>query len=144
MEKLPEQAILTPHPGEFARLKGKSEHSLAQLEQLKAFAQEKQVVVVLKGAHSAVGLPNGEIYFNESGNPGMATAGSGDALTGILTSLLGQGYYPPDAAILGVYLHGLAGDHTACEKGIEGLITSDLISHIPEAYTTLHNEPKRK
>ncbi len=142
MDKLPEQVILTPHPGEFARLKGKSEHSVAQLEQLKALAEEKQLVVILKGAHSAVGLPNGEVYFNEPGNPGMATAGCGDALTGILTALLGQGYDPAEAAILGVYLHGLAGDYASSEKGHEGLITSDLISHIPEAYKALYKKTK--
>ncbi len=142
-KNLPANTILTPHPGEFRRLKGESENSVERLEKLKALSKETNTIVVLKGGHSAVALPGGQVLFNATGNPGMATAGCGDALTGILTSLLGQGFEASQAAMLGVYLHGLAGDMAACEKGMEALLVKDLINHLPEAYKTLHNEPKR-
>jgi len=91
-------------------------------------------VVVLKGAHSSIALPDGKVFFNSTGNPGMATGGSGDVLTGILTGLLAQGYSAGDAAILGVYLHGLSGDLACREKGINSLIASDLVDQIPQAF----------
>jgi len=91
-------------------------------------------VVVLKGAHSSIALPDGKVFFNSTGNPGMATGGSGDVLTGILTGLLAQGYSAGDAAILGVYLHGLSGDLACREKGVNSLIASDLVDQIPQAF----------
>ena len=94
------------------------------------FAQEYEVIVCLKGANTAVILSNGEVHFNSTGNPGMATGGSGDVLTGIITSLLAQGYKPEDAAILGVYEHGLAGDNAARTKGMTALIASDIVDHL--------------
>ena len=141
-EYLSGKAILTPHPGEFARLKGRSANSEEQLEKLKALATETGSPVVLKGRHTAIALPDGNVWFNMTGNPGMATAGSGDVLTGILASLLGQGYSAEKAAILGVYLHGLAGDIANLEEGDEGLIASNLINQIPVAFQQLHKRPK--
>ena len=93
--------------------------------------------VVVKGHYSQICTPTGDVYFNTTGNPGMATAGSGDVLTGILTSLLAQGYLPAEAVQLGVYLHGLAGDLAAEELGEESLIASDIISHLPAAFKKL-------
>lgn len=137
MEKLPLNTILTPHIGEFDRLVGPSEHSFERLDKLRAFSIEKQCLVVLKGAYSAIAAPNGQIFFNSSGNPGMATAGMGDALTGILLGLLAQGYHPLDACLLGVYLHGLAGDLALEKQNYESMMTSDVIDHIGKAYAQL-------
>lgn len=89
---------------------------------------------MLKGAHSAVALPNGDIYFNSTGNPGMATAGSGDLLTGMVLSLLAQGYLPAEAAIFATYLHGLAGDFAASAQSQEALTASDIVGQIGKAY----------
>ncbi len=136
--KIPPYSILTPHPGEFARLAGKASNGYERVEQLRAMSHKLNSVIVLKGGHSAVGLPNGEVHFNSTGNPGMATGGSGDVLTGLLTGLLSQGYEADQAAILGTYVHGLAGDQAACKKGFEGLIASDIIEHLPEAFKQLH------
>jgi NAD(P)H-hydrate epimerase len=93
-----------------------------------------QVIVVLKGANSSISMPDGRIFFNSTGNPGMATGGSGDVLTGMLTSLLAQNYPPSHAAILGTYLHGLAGDLAEREYGQQSLVATDIIQKIPEAY----------
>jgi len=142
-QQLPSGAILTPHPGEFARLIGKRENSMQRLEKLRDLARTINGVVVLKGAFTAVALPDGSVHFNSTGNPGMATAGSGDALTGVLTGLSAQGYEPAEAALLGVYLHGLAGDMAACEKGMEGLMARDLTAHLSAAFKTCYQEPKR-
>ncbi|MDP4207659.1 MAG: NAD(P)H-hydrate dehydratase [Bacteroidota bacterium] len=134
MDNLPPYSILTPHPGEFDRLAGKSvngyERHLRQIE----FAKKYQVIVVLKGAYTSIVTPDGLCWFNSSGNPGMATAGSGDVLTGIILSLLAQGYLPVQAALIGVYLHGLAGDLAANQYGEEALIASDIINHLGEAF----------
>ncbi|MBO6026591.1 MAG: NAD(P)H-hydrate dehydratase, partial [Bacteroidales bacterium] len=93
--------------------------------------------IVLKGANTATAMPNGAVFFNSTGNPGMATAGSGDVLTGMILSLLAQRYTPEEAAVLGVYLHGLAGDLAAGELGQEALIASDITEHIGKAYLSL-------
>lgn len=137
LEKLPEHTILTPHPGELARLVGKTYDSFTQLERASELAEEHKVIVVLKGGHTAVCLPDGQVYFNATGNPGMATAGSGDVLTGMLTGLLAQGLDPDQAAIAGVFLHGLAGDVAAGEVGEHALIASDIIAYLGEAYQLL-------
>ena len=97
-------------------------------------ATKYDIIVVLKGANTAIALPDGTIHFNSTGNPGMATAGSGDVLTGIIGSLLAQGYPPEDAAIIGVYLHGVAGDIAARESGEEYIIASDIINHLGLAF----------
>lgn len=128
--KLPENTILTPHPKEFQRLVGDSASEYERLEKARAFTAKYKAIICLKGANTAVILPNGEIHFNSTGNPGMATGGTGDVLTGIITSLLAQKYPPADAAILGVYQHGLAGDRAAESRGQTALIASDVIEHL--------------
>ncbi|GAB3495816.1 bifunctional ADP-dependent NAD(P)H-hydrate dehydratase/NAD(P)H-hydrate epimerase [Spirosoma knui] len=124
---LPKNSILTPHPKEFERLTQSWENDYEKLTMLRDFAQRYQVVVVLKGAHTAVATPGGEVHFNSTGNPGLSTGGTGDVLTGILTALLAQGYDPVEAAVLGVFAHGLAGDRVAKQRGQIGMIASDVI-----------------
>ena len=128
--KLPANTILTPHPKEFQRLAGESSNEYERLEKARAFAAKYKAIICLKGANTAVVLPNGEVHFNSTGNPGMATGGTGDVLTGIITSLLAQKYDPTDAAILGVYQHGLAGDRAAEARGQTALIASDVVEHL--------------
>jgi NAD(P)H-hydrate epimerase len=135
---LPAKTILTPHPKEFERLVGKTSTSFERLEKQRELAMKYNLVVVVKGAHTTVAMPNGTVFFNTTGNPGMATAGSGDVLTGIILSLLAQRYSPEEAAVLGVYLHGLAGDLAADEIGQEALIASDITEHLGKAYAVLH------
>ncbi len=135
---LPHYSILTPHPKEFERLAGKWDNDFERLEKQREFAKKNQVVVVLKGAHTSICTPRGDCYFNSTGNPGMATAGSGDVLTGILTALLAQGYASVEAAVLGVYLHGLAGDLAAKKQGQEAVIAGDIIKNIGKAFQKLY------
>lgn len=125
---LPKNSILTPHPKEFERLTKKWNNDYEKLTLLRDFAKKHQVVVVLKGAHTAVTTPDGDIHFNSTGNPGLSTGGTGDVLTGILTALLAQGYDPVEAAVLGVFAHGLAGDRVAEQRGPIGMIASDVIN----------------
>lgn len=134
LAKIPFYSILTPHPKEFDRLAGDSATGFERLEKAQAFATQYQVIIVLKGAYTSVCTPDGEIYFNSTGNPGMATGGSGDSLTGILLGLLAQGYEPGKASVLGVYLHGLAGDLAASFHSEESMLASDLIEMIGKAY----------
>jgi hydroxyethylthiazole kinase-like uncharacterized protein yjeF len=134
---LPEDTILTPHPREFERLAGKAENGYARVRMQIDFAIRHKVFVVLKGAHTSIACPDGICWFNTTGNPGMATAGSGDVLTGIILSLLGQGYHPRDAAILGVYLHGLAGDLAAEASSEASLIAGDIIESLGFAFQYL-------
>lgn len=131
---IPVGSILTPHPGEFERLVGSWKNDFDRLEKLKEFADRIQSVVILKGANSAIVTPGEKVFFNSTGNPGMATGGSGDVLTGILTGLLAQGYPSVGAAILGAYLHGLAGDFATRDKGQNSLIASDIIDLLPAAF----------
>ena len=100
---IPAGTVLTPHPKEFERLAGKSDNGYERLLRQIEFSREHNCIVVLKGAHSSVSFPDGKVFFNSSGNPGMATGGSGDVLTGIILSLLSQGYTPENAALAGVY-----------------------------------------
>lgn len=123
---LPSPAILTPHPGEMARLCQVERITHRRLEYAESLAKERQVVVVLKGAGTLTALPDGNTFVNTSGNPGMATGGSGDVLTGIIAALLGQGYAPAVAAPMGVYLHGKTGDAVAAVKGQPGLTATDI------------------
>ncbi|MCG8412491.1 MAG: NAD(P)H-hydrate dehydratase [Bacteroidales bacterium] len=134
IELIPKNSILTPHPKEFERLVGHYPDDYTRMEKQIEFAVKNKLYILLKGAHTSIACPDGEIYFNSTGNPGMATAGSGDVLTGIILSLLGQAYTPKNAAILGVYLHGLAGDIAIKSKGQEALIASDIIENIGKAY----------
>ena len=131
---LPPNTILTPHPKEFERLFGKTSNSEERLELLKNSAVKFSCHIVLKGAYSAIATPKGEVFFNTSGNPGMATAGSGDVLTGIISSLACQNYNALEACILGVYLHGIAGDIAAYENGQAFIIASSIIENIGKAY----------
>jgi NAD(P)H-hydrate epimerase len=137
MDRIPAGSILTPHPGEYRRLAGSFTNHLDRLKNLRELARNKKCTFVLKGAFTAVALPSGEIHFNGSGNPGMATAGSGDVLTGLLTGLLAQGYSSESAAVLGVYIHGLAGDLAAEQLGHEALLASDLVDHLGKAFHRL-------
>lgn len=137
MKLLPANTIITPHPGEFDRLAGHSESGFERLQKAIKMATEYNIIVVLKGAFTAIATPNGNVFFNSTGNPGMATAGSGDTLTGMILGLLSQKYTPLDAAIVGVYLHGLAGDIAAKKRGENGLIASDIIDHIGKAINQL-------
>lgn len=134
---LPKDVILTPHVKEFERIAGKTVNSYVRLERAIDFSAAHNCILILKGAHSAVVTQDGKVYFNSTGNPGMATAGSGDALTGILLSLLAQGYAPENAAILGVFIHGLAGDIAAGKRGYESMIASDIIDCLGDAFKRL-------
>lgn len=134
---IPKNSILTPHPKEFERLFGKTSNDFTRHELQKAMATKHQMVLLLKGAHTCIALPNGDCFFNSTGNPGMATAGSGDVLTGMLTGLLSQGYTPRIASILGVYLHGLAGDLAAAAESQEAMLAGDIIRHIGKAFQTI-------
>lgn len=129
--------ILTPHPREFERIAGNSRDSYERLQLQRDFSARYKCIVVLKGAHTSVSCPDGTVFFNNTGNPGMATAGSGDVLTGMLLSLLAQGYSPENAAVLGVYLHGLAGDIAAGESSFESIIASDIINCIGRAFNRI-------
>ncbi len=130
---IPEGSVITPHVGEFQRLFGEHKTSLHRLETLKKVCTAQKLVVVLKGAHSAIGLPTGEIVFNSTGNVGMSTAGSGDVLSGIITGLIAQGLSSGDAARLGVWLHGNAGDLAKIKYGEMSLMASDLLNELPNA-----------
>jgi NAD(P)H-hydrate epimerase len=134
LKDLPKNCILTPHPKEFERLTGKCTSGYERHSKQLEFAVTHKVVVVLKGAYTSVACPDGKCYFNSTGNPGMATAGSGDVLTGIILSLLSQSYEPCLAAIFGVYIHGAAGDLSKKEAGEESLIASDIIDTIGKAF----------
>ena len=134
---LPAGTILTPHPKEFERLAGRTENGFARLVRQREFSMEHKCIVILKGAYTSITDSEGRVSFNSTGNPGMATAGSGDVLTGILLSLLAQGYLPENAAILGVFLHGLAGDIAAGESCYESIIASDIINCIGKAFNSI-------
>jgi len=134
--RLKAKLVLTPHPGEMKRLWSgllREEMPANRQEQALQLAQRTNTVVVLKGAGTVV--TDGEkVYINKTGNPGMATAGSGDVLTGVITALLGQGLSDFDAAVLGAYIHGLAGDIAAEKTGRVSLITTDIIDSLPDAF----------
>ena len=132
---IPENSILTPHPKEFERLFGKSTNSYDRLQKASTIAQTHKIIIILKGAHTQIFMPNGKIYFNSTGNAGMATAGSGDVLTGIMVGLLAQGYQPQDAALTGVFLHGLAAD--LITETEETMLASDIIRGLKLAFRTL-------
>jgi len=127
--------ILTPHPGEMACLLGVSVKKVqsGRKELARKFAREHKIILVLKGHHTIVADKKGELYINKTGNPGMATAGSGDVLSGMIAAFLGQGLNAFEAAKYAVYLHGLAGDIAARDKTQISLIASDIIDRIPEA-----------
>jgi len=133
-ELLPKESILTPHPKEFDRLAGSSENSYQRHLKQMEFARKYRVVVVLKGAYTGIASPDGSYCFNTSGNPGMGTGGSGDVLTGLITGLMAQGMKSVDAALAGVYLHGLAGDLAVEASSEEALIAGDMLLYLGEAF----------
>jgi len=137
--KIPQGAIITPHVKEFERLFGSTGNDLDRHRLQKVCSDRYKIYIVLKGAHSCVTTPEGESYFNSNGNHGMATAGSGDVLTGVITSLLAQGYDAKAASILGVYIHGHAGDIAATQLGPTGMIASDIVNNLPLALKKLNN-----
>jgi NAD(P)H-hydrate epimerase len=134
MPSLPPGSILTPHPKEFERLFGESENDFERIERALVNAKLLNCSIVLKGHHTFIATASGKGYFNNTGNAGMATAGSGDVLTGMITSLLAQNYSSEDASILAVYLHGLAGDIAAKEFSKEAMIAGDIIDSIGKAF----------
>jgi len=137
MAKLPKDSVLTPHPKEFTRLFGENTNSMIQLDNARIQAMRYNINIVLKGHHTAIITTEGECWYNMTGNAGMATGGAGDVLTGIITGLLAQGYAPHHAAMLGVYLHGLAGDIAAKELSQEALIADDIIDNLGKAFLSL-------
>lgn len=144
LERLSANTILTPHPGEFDRLTKPHRTGFERLQTAVEFAQKHNVYVILKGAYSACITPQGLCRFNLTGNPGMATGGSGDVLTGIIVSLLSQGYSHEDACVLGTCLHGLSGDLALENESQESLTANDIATNLGKAFRylkkTVHSE----
>lgn len=136
-ESIPKGSILTPHPGELKRLLGDWENDYDKLELTKKLSRKHEVIIIIKGAYTTI-VDGEKLYINTTGNPGMATAGSGDVLSGVLAGLLSQGYNPLTASVLGVYLHGKAGDFALQKKGYESLIAGDIIDQIGKAFIDLY------
>ena len=134
LKLIPAGSIITPHPKEFEKLFGPSANDFERLQLAKQWSEELNICIVLKGHYSFISTPDEISYFNSSGNPGMATAGSGDVLTGMLTGLLAQGYSSIEACLLGVYLHGLAGDHAAARLTEEAMIAGDIVACLGDAF----------
>lgn len=137
IELIPENSILTPHPKEFDRLFGAHTSTWQRIEKAREVCSTRKIVLVLKGAYTAIVTPDSQISFNSSGNSGLATAGSGDVLTGIICSLLAQGYSSDEATKLGVFLHGLAADCTLETETEESLISGDIISNLGKAWAQI-------
>lgn len=133
-------SILTPHSGEFDRIFGSQATAESRLLKALEVAHRYKLIIVLKGYHTAVVRPDGKVFFNSTGNPGMATGGSGDVLTGVITSLLAQGYKPEAAAVAGVYIHGLAGDLAVAEQGEYGMTGMDIANNIGKAIKMILNK----
>ena len=137
LHEIPKGSIITPHPKEFERLFGKTNNDQDRISLALQKAAELNLIIVLKGYHSLIAEPTRKAHFNSTGNPGMATAGSGDVLTGILTGLLAQGYSPANAAKIGVFLHGLAGDLAAADLSQEAMTAGDVSDYLGKAWLTL-------
>ncbi|MGC3977885.1 MAG: NAD(P)H-hydrate dehydratase [Paludibacteraceae bacterium] len=137
---LPKNSIITPHPKEFERLFGKTDNSLERIEKAQQKAQELGIVIVLKGAFTAVCSPDGNVYFNSTGNPGMATGGMGDVLTGVIAGLLSQHYSPLESALLGVFIHGFSADLALENQSEESLLPSDVIQYLGKSFKILHQK----
>lgn len=131
---IPAGSVLTPHPKEFERMFGETATEFDRILLALQKAKELNCIIVLKGHHTFIATTDGRGFFNSTGNPGMATAGSGDVLTGILTGLMAQGYSSVEAAILGVYLHGLAGDIAAKKLSMEAMVAGDIIENLGNAW----------
>lgn len=136
LKLIPENSVLTPHPKELERLVGKWDDDFDKLKKTKAFAKKHKVIVVIKGANTII-VSNEKLFINTTGNPGMATAGSGDVLSGVISGLMAQGYSPEHAAIFGVYLHGSAGDLALKNSSLEALIAGDIIHSFGNAFQKL-------
>ena len=134
---MPENSIITPHPKEFDRLFGISDSTIQRILKAQEKAKKHKIYIILKGAHTLIATPSGQLIFNSTGNPGMSTAGSGDVLTGILAGLLAQGYSAEETATTGVYLHGRAGDIALERESEESLIAGDIISCLGKAFKSL-------
>ncbi|WP_338038995.1 NAD(P)H-hydrate dehydratase [Maribacter litopenaei] len=143
LDFISENSVLTPHPKELERLVGKWKDDFEKLEKIKDFSKKRKVVVVIKGAHT-ITFFEGRGYINTTGNPGMATAGSGDTLTGIITGLMAQGYSSLQASIFGVYIHGKSADILVENKGYQALIASDIIDGIGNAFIDLFKVPEQE
>ncbi|KJD36176.1 carbohydrate kinase [Tamlana sedimentorum] len=143
LELLPPESVLTPHPKELERLIGSWTNDFEKLDKAKAFAEKHKVILVIKGANT-ITIFNNKQFVNTTGNPGLATAGSGDVLTGIITGLISQGYHPLSAAIFGVYLHGKAADIAVDDTGYESLLASDVINNIGKAIVDLFAQPEHQ
>lgn len=137
LQKIPPFSILTPHPKEFDRLAGTSTRESDRIQKALAMARQYQLIIVLKGHHTCIAMPGGKAWFNMSGNASMAKGGSGDVLTGILTGLLARGYTPEQTVLLGVYLHGLAGELASDEWGMESVLASDIVQQLGQAFKKL-------
>ncbi len=138
LKLVPKNSVLTPHPGELERLIGAWTSDYEKLEKVKQFSNKYHLIVVIKGAYTVI-LSGEAPFINSTGNPGMGTAGSGDALSGVITGLISQGYPPVEAAVLGVYLHGKAGDIAAHSEGEEAVMAGDIIKNLGKAFLSLHS-----
>ncbi|MDP4265709.1 MAG: NAD(P)H-hydrate dehydratase [Bacteroidota bacterium] len=134
LQMIPAGSLLTPHPKEFERLFGESANDFDRVQLALQKAKELNLIIILKGHHTFIATPDRKGFFNSTGNAGMATAGSGDVLTGVLTGLLAQGYSSVETAILGVYLHGLAGDLAAEKLSMEAMLAGDIIANLGDAF----------
>ncbi len=134
LKLVPPRSILTPHPKEFERLFGKTKNDLERMQLALQRSKELNIYIILKGHYSFISTPEGSGYFNSTGNPGMATAGSGDVLTGVITGLLAQNHSPLEASLLGVYIHGSAGDIAAEKYSEEAMIAGDMIECLGVAF----------
>lgn len=139
LEFLPANSILSPHVKEFDRMTRIHQGDFERLQSLKEFSQRYRSIVILKSAHTVIAMPDGNLFFNSTGNPGLAKAGSGDGLTGVILGLLCRGYTAPQAALLGVYVHGLAADRMVRTSSHESLLISDVIGELPEAFKELED-----
>lgn len=142
LSRIPKRCILTPHLGELERLIGKCMDTYERLTKVKELATYLQSYIIVKGAWTAIVTPEGNYFFNPTGNPGMATAGSGDVLTGILLALVSQGYTQEEACLLGVYIHGMAGDIAAEEMTEISLTASDIVNSLPAAWKKIRQTPR--
>ena len=134
---IPANSILTPHLKEFERLFGTTANDFDRINLASEKSKELHLYIVLKGHHTFIATPEGKGYFNNTGNAGMATAGSGDVLSGIITGLLAQRYTPLQACLMGVYLHGLAGDFAAAKLSPEAMIAGDIVKYTGEGFKIL-------
>ena len=139
LQQLPKNTILTPHPKEFERLFGQSENEFERMELALKKAAELNCYIILKGHHSFIACASGKGYFNNTGNAGMASGGSGDTLTGILTGLSAQGYSALESCLMGVYLHGLAGDIAADQLSQEAMLASDIVQNLGGAFKCIQD-----